>query len=49
MKNALNKAVNVCDKAVGEYQDNPSQWYECRVIRKAGLFVDSRSNVLAWY
>ena len=46
-KNALNKVVNVCGKAVGERQVHLSQLYPRRVVRKARVIVDDNSHVLA--
>ena len=46
-KNVLNKVVNVCGKAVGERQEQLSQLYERRVVRKARMIVDDNSHVLA--
>ena len=43
----LNKVVNVCGKVVGESQEQLSQLYERRVVRKAGVIVDANSHVLA--
>ena len=43
----LNKVVNVCGKVVGESQEQLSQLYERRVVRKAGVIVDDNSHVLA--
>ena len=45
-KNVLNKVVNVCGKAAGERQEQLSQVYERRVVRKARVIVDD-SHVLA--
>ena len=42
-----NKVVNVCGKVVGERQEQLSQLYERRVVRKARVIVDDSSNVLA--
>ena len=42
-----NKVVNVCGKVVGERQEQLSQLYERRVIRKAMMFVDDNNQVLA--
>ncbi len=46
-KNVLNKVVNVCGKVVGERQEQLSQLYERRVVRKARVIVDDNSHVLA--
>ena len=46
-KNVLNKVVNVCGKAAGERQEQLSQLYERRVVRKARVNVDDNSHVLA--
>ena len=46
-KNVLNKVVNVCGKVVGERQEQLSQLYECRVVRKARMIADDNSHVLA--
>ena len=46
-KNVLNKVVNVCGKAAGERQEQLSQVYERRVVRKARVIVDGSSYVLA--
>ena len=46
-KNVLNKVVNVCGKVVGERQEQLSQLYERRVVRKARVIVDANSHVLA--
>ena len=43
-KNALNKVVNVCGKVVGERQEQLSQLYERRVVRKARVIVDDNSH-----
>ena len=45
-KNVLNKVVNVCGKVVGERQEQLSQFYERRVVRKARVIVDDNSHVL---
>ena len=49
MKNkyVLNKMVNVCGKVVGERQEQLSQLYERREVRKARVTVDDNSHVLA--
>ena len=46
-KNLLNKVVNVCGKVVGERQEQLSQLYKRRVVRKALVIVDDNSHVLA--
>ena len=46
-KNVLNKVVNVCGKVVGDRQEQLSQLYERRVVRKARVIVDDNSHVLA--
>ena len=46
-KNVLNKVMNVCGKVVGERQEQLSQLYERRVVRKARVIVDDNSHVLA--
>ena len=46
-KNILNKVVNVCCKVVGERQEQLSQLYEQRVVRKARVIVYDNSHVLA--
>ena len=46
-KNVLNKVVNVCGKVVCERQEQLSQLYERRVLRKARVTVDDNSHVLA--
>ena len=46
-KNVLNKVVNVCGKVVGERQEQLSQLYEGRVVRKAWVIVNDNSHVLA--
>ena len=46
-ENVLNKLVNVCGKDVGERQEQLSQLYERRVVRKARVIVDDNSHVLA--
>ena len=46
-KNALNKVVNVCGKAVGERQEQLSQLNERRVVRKARVTAEDNTNVLA--
>ena len=46
-ENVLNKVVNVCGKAAGERQEQLSQLYERRVVRKARVNVDDNSHVLA--
>ena len=48
-KNVLNTVVNVCGKVVGERQEQLSQLYERRVVRKARVIVDDNSHVLAKY
>ena len=48
-ENILNKVVNVCGKVVGERQEQLSQLYERRVVRKARVIVDDNSHVLAKY
>ena len=45
-KNVLNKVMNVCGKVVGERQEQLSQLYERRVVRKATVIVDDNSHVL---
>ena len=42
-----NKVVNVCGKVVGERQEQLSQLYERRLVRKARVIVDENSHVLA--
>ena len=39
--------ANVCGKVVGERQEQISQLYERRVVRKARVIVDDNSHVLA--
>ena len=39
--------VHVCGKAVNERQEQLSQLYERRVVRKARVIVDDNSHVLA--
>ena len=46
-KNVLNKVENVCGKVVGERQEQLSQLYERRAVRKARVIVDDNSLVLA--
>ena len=46
-KNVLNTVVNVCGKVVGERQEQLSQLYERRVVRKARMIIDDNSHVLA--
>ena len=46
-KNVLNKVVNVCGEVVGERQEQLSQLYERRVVRKARMIADDNSHVLA--
>ena len=46
-ENDLNKVVNVCGKAVGERQEQLSQLYIRREVRKARVIVDDNSHVLA--
>ena len=46
-ENVLNKVVNVCGKAVGERQEQLSQLYKRREVRKARVIVDDNSHVLA--
>ena len=46
-KNVLNRVVNMCGKVVGEGQEQLSQLYERRVVRKARMIVDDNSHVLA--
>ena len=48
-ENVLNKMMNVCGKVVGERQEQLSQLYERRVVRKARVIVDDNSHVLAKY
>ena len=48
-KNVLNKMMNVCGKVVGERQEQLSQLYEGRVVRKARVTEDDNSHVLAKY
>ena len=48
-KNVPNKVVNVCGKVVGERQEQLSQLYERRVVRKTRVIVDDNSHVLAKY
>ena len=43
----LNKVVNVRGKVVGERQEQLSQLYERRVVRKARVIVDDNSHILA--
>ena len=43
----LNKAVNMCRKVVGERQEQLSQLYGRRVVRKARVMVYNNSHVLA--
>ena len=43
----MNKVVNVCGKVVGERQEQLSQLYERRVVRKARVIADENSHVLA--
>ena len=43
----MNKVVNVCGKVVGKRQEQISQLYERRVVRKARVIVDDNSHVLA--
>ena len=45
--NVLNKVVNVCGKAVGERQEQLSQLYERRMVRKARVIADVNSHVPA--
>ena len=45
--NVLNKVVSVCSKVVGESQEQLSQLYERRVVRKAKVIEDDNSHVLA--
>ena len=46
-KNVLNKVVNVCGKVVGERQEQISQLYERRLVRKSRVIVNDNSHVLA--
>ena len=46
-KNVLNKVVNVCCKDVTERQEQLSQLYERRVVRKSMLIAEDNSHVLA--
>ena len=46
-KNILNKVVNVWCKVVAERQEQLSQLYEQRVVRKARVIVYDNSHVLA--
>ena len=46
-KTVLNKAVNACGNVVGERQEQLSQLYERRVVRKARVIADENSHVLA--
>ena len=39
--------VDVCGKVVGKRQEQLSQLYERRVVRKARVIVDVNSHVLA--
>ena len=43
----MNKVVNVCGMVVGERQEQRSQLYERRVVRKARVVEDDNSHVLA--
>ena len=45
-KNVLNKVVNVCDKVVGERQEQISQLYERHLVRKSRVIVNDNSHVL---
>ena len=46
-KNVLNTVVNVCGKVVGERQEQLSQLYERRVVRKArGLWMTTAMSLL---
>ena len=45
-KSVLNKVVNVCGSVAGERQEQLSQLYERRVVRKARVIVDDNSHVL---
>ena len=45
-KNVLNTVVNVCGKVVGERQEQLSQLYEWRVVRKVRMIVED-NHVLA--
>ena len=45
-RNVLNKVVNVFCKVVGERQEQLSQLYERRVVRKARVTVGDNSHVL---
>ena len=45
-KNVLNKVVNVCGKVVGERQEQISQLYERRLVRKSRVIVNDNSHVL---
>ena len=46
-KSVLNKVVNVCGSVAGERQEQLSQLYERRVVRKAKVIIDDNSHVLA--
>ena len=46
-ESVLNKVVNMCGKVVGERQEQLSQLYERRAVRKARVIVDDNSHVLA--
>ena len=45
-KNFLNKVVNVCGKVVGERQEQLSQLYERRGVRKARVIVDDNLSLI---
>ena len=45
-RNVLNKMVNVCGKVVGERQEQLSQLYERRAVRKATVIVDDKAMSL---
>ena len=46
-KSVVNKVVNVCGNVAGERQEQLSQLYEGRVVRKAKVIIDDNSHVLA--
>ena len=52
-KNVLNKMMNECGKVVGERQEQLSQLYERRAVRKATVIVDDKAmsllNIMSFF
>ena len=44
----MNKVVNVCGKVVGERQEQRSQMYERRVVRKVRVIADDK-NIMSFF